>query len=260
MHHNKGIVMSSEEFDVPNLDIAALKQALQEWNTQIVVTYRRYFEYLPSVFKEIKEKQMRSMRFVDWFEQDKLSHYCTELHTYHVVKRYDQRYFADDVLIMNLHDPSPWPDLNANFFCGFVHQAPHTCTAFRDRAARVPSKHASPRQLIAYLELVLAAQEQGILGQSIDIHAIANLAMQRWERTLHRRLEDWPKRCLTAPVLHALLRASLDYESQLVPDWYNEADLRAEFVVASQTVGKLCSVDAAAALQSPDWLGWFQQF
>ena len=259
VHHNKGIVMSSEEFDVPNLDIAALKQALQEWNTQIVVTYRRYFEYLPSVFTEIKEKQMRSVQFVDWFEQDELSHYYTELHTYHVVKRY-QRYFADDVLIMNLHDPSPWPDLNANFFCGFVHQAPHTCTAFRDRAARVPSKHASPRQLIAYLELVLAAQEQGILGQSIDIHAIANLAMQRWERTLHRRLEDWPKRCLTAPVLHALLRASLDYESQLVPDWYNEADLRAKFVVASQTVGMLCSVDTAAALQSPDWDGWFLQF
>merc|ERR1712070_1162689 len=53
----------------------------------------------------------------------------------------------------------------------------------------------------------------------MGIHKIADLAMQRWERTLHRRLEDWPKRCLTAPVLHALLRASLDYESQLVPDW-----------------------------------------
>merc|ERR1712046_2164 len=174
-----------------------------------------------------------------------------------VAERYKQ-HFAD-LLILNLHDPSPWHDFSANFFCGIVHQAPHTCEAVRDKVARA-SRHSNPRQPLVYLELVHAAQEQGILGQDKDLYGIATRAKQRWELTLQRRLEDWPKRCLPAPVLRAFLNASLDYESQLVPDWYNEADLRAEFRVASRTVGKLCSVDAAAALQSPDWLGWFQQF
>ena len=65
---NHSIVVSAEEFDRPGVDCKILKRWLRPFDTTVVVGYRPFFDFLLSIHKEIKARQLdpHHITFVQW--------------------------------------------------------------------------------------------------------------------------------------------------------------------------------------------------
>ena len=269
----ENLLMSSEEFDHPGLDMSALYGVLRERQVRIIVTYRRLYDYLRSFHFELNRHHTMP-QFVDWFTPDALlgapecdecadcdacraksgrtwemqhSMYCAVMsYSASVVSRFQQHF--SDVTILNLHEPG----LVARFYCEAVPHAPHACShAERNKLPRM-NKHST----LAYRELAHAAISAGLTNFT-NINLVA-MRVAHWHGIVHGQSPaSLPKRCLSANSSEKLLEASLRAEQQLLPEWHDAAALRLDFKAASTT--SLCSVDTAEVLRDRRWDSFFLQ-
>jgi len=54
--NSENIVLSSEEFDKDTMNIPLLVKALRKFHTTVVINYRSFFEWVPSVYREIASR------------------------------------------------------------------------------------------------------------------------------------------------------------------------------------------------------------
>ena len=267
----QNLLMSSEEFDHPGVDLGVLYGALRERQVRIIVTYRRLYDYLRSNHFELA-RFYAMPQFVDWYTPDALlgapecdecadcdecrakseilkGAYCAVTsHSAGVVARFRQRF--SDVTILNMHEPR----MVARFYCEAVPHAPHACAYAEDieRPRRI-NQHST----LAYRELAHAALSGGLLHNFTDIDVVAMRVGHRHEIVHGESLDSLPKRCLSSNSSEKLLEASLVAEQQLLPEWHNAAALRLDFEAASNT--SLCSVDTAEVLRDRRWQTFFSQ-
>ena len=76
-----------------------------------------------------------------------------------------------------------------------------------------------------------------------------------WQQLVKAKL-PLPLECESEKGLDALLEESIRIERELVPNFFNETDLRHEFDLAVKQ-RKYCSVNATAVLGDPEWRRMF---
>jgi hypothetical protein len=261
----RDVIMSSEEFDNPSIDMEMLRGALVNRHVRIIIVYRRLYHYLRSWHYEIATTHAVKP-FVDWLTPDALLNspqcsscitnpkplegaYCaTASYTFRLARRFRQHF--SDVIVLNMHDEA-WPSVAASLFCGAIPHAPHTCASV-SRTATIANIHST----LAYRELALAAIDEGLLSSTIDIDVAAKRIARQHELVLGRRSEDFPTRCLSAHVSDQLFQASLRVERELLPDWHDASVLRRDFDAALKS--SLCSTDTAQVLRDPLWQTWYR--
>lgn len=120
------IVLSSEEFDKPSVNITALRNMLRGFITVVLVCYRPYYDYLGSLHFELA-KWGEPLALSDWIAS--VPEWPMTMFTYAVSRRY--RAIFHDVQVFTLG-----PDYPKTIVCDVMH-ATRTCAALSNVSHRV---------------------------------------------------------------------------------------------------------------------------
>jgi hypothetical protein len=138
------ILMSSEEFDRHKLNIEWLKAQLEpRFEVHIVVYYRRFHQWIASVYNEIAKKPLsENLDFpsvADWLTQEVES--AAEEHTLKVYQRYSYHFQPSALTVLNFHDTSV--SLEESFFCRALQGAANACKLTRSEGDKATNSRVS---------------------------------------------------------------------------------------------------------------------
>jgi len=125
---NSSIVLSSEEFDRPFVDLDLFSSLLPTEQTTIVVGYRPFHDFMLSVYRE-KEAEGEKGTLVTWLQPEIIRSHA-EIFTDAVVERYSAHGYADIALV-------PMGSSMATALACSVLRAKHACVAKRSRTTPV---------------------------------------------------------------------------------------------------------------------------
>ena len=190
---NRGVILSSEEFDRPDMDMPALATALRGFETTIVVMHRPYFEWLQSYYSELHP----SMSLEEFASADRIvgaaageagrDQYCTSARLYNctapltsvqLYNRYKQQFRS--VRMSNLAE-----GYIRDFVCSIV-QANATCSllesARETHANTEKGEFASPgcmlarqKELLWTVSVGIEAQAQALIGPGLSLQDLSAL-------------------------------------------------------------------------------------
>eukprot|EP00814_Leptocylindrus_danicus_P010760 CAMPEP_0116010166 /NCGR_PEP_ID=MMETSP0321-20121206/3849_1 /TAXON_ID=163516 /ORGANISM="Leptocylindrus danicus var. danicus, Strain B650" /LENGTH=408 /DNA_ID=CAMNT_0003479233 /DNA_START=374 /DNA_END=1600 /DNA_ORIENTATION=+ len=253
-----------------------LRNELQDFDVSIILTYRRYFEWLPSYYAQVHNPRAigndwdksKLPTFPEWFQ---LSADCTDQNAFSIQRRWGDetsrsemhpieseisrmKLHYQNTRIHNMHAFSG--DLVSSFYCNTI-DADYTCEH------QVKSnEHANPMRNKDYHILALAAYEKGLIKNSdrLKRSEVGKLA-EKFHRTSAKvRDSKFPTICLSPQQQEELLNRSLEMEKRLLPEWFaspdGEAAHRSKF---SQYIeqGKFCGIDTARVLEEEEWINFF---
>lgn len=257
--------------------MAALAQTLQEdWNVQVLASYRRLFEWLPSKLNSMTKRKTR----LDWPERGRLrtkpfdfddiprpfrkmlqqiensQRHPTDLllHNYGV--------FFDNVQLIDMYHLSPPSSPGSvpfleRFLCEVLQDAHHACTAAQKGELEVTASN--PTVNLDYDMLAIGAYDAGLLSDSA-VRRKTGAAIQHFVDT-DPNTYHIPQKCLSRTKLKRLYQLSLLVERQLLKDGWNdelEREHHQSFQAAVES-GKYCSVDVDKALQMDAWKSLFMK-
>ena len=189
----RGVILSSEEFDRPDMDMPALATALRGFETTIVVMHRPYFEWLQSYYSELHP----SMSLEEFASADRIvgaaageagrDQYCTSARLYNctapltsvqLYNRYKQQFRS--VRMSNLAE-----GYIRDFVCSIV-QANATCrlleSARETHANTEKGEFASPgcmlarqKELLWTVSVGIEAQAQALIGPGLSVQDLSAL-------------------------------------------------------------------------------------
>ena len=259
--HDKNVFITSEEFDRGFVDIQALRDYLEHWDrVRIVVYYRRFYDWTFSIYDERMKKYPIGTLIPAFHDMNEFFDSTGEIkYSMQVFQRYKN--FFDDVIIVNMHDPSK--DLTEAFYCDAMPHAEHTCNKVKKMIeTREKSNQSKGNTYIGYRRLALAAAakyKEHINIQSEDeLNILIEQIQNHQENTLARSFDDFKKICPLQEQYDLLLQKSLEFEKELLPDFYasplGEAELRSDF---EQSKSKMCSIDYEEVLEIEEWANYF---
>jgi hypothetical protein len=137
-----------------------LKSILKDWNVRIVVAYRRFYEWIPSLYFQQNHGRKAATASVIAFAEQMLN--ATTVHPASSTSGHFAKHF-DDVYIFNLHQEG---DLMENFVCQALPTASQVCHNLRqgnrtEAAAKVRVSHSFDAHRLAAV-----AHEKGLLPSS----------------------------------------------------------------------------------------------
>mmetsp|Transcript_2245 Transcript_2245/g.3569 ORF Transcript_2245/g.3569 Transcript_2245/m.3569 type:complete len:402 (-) Transcript_2245:250-1455(-) len=253
-----------------------LRNELRDFDVTIILTYRRYFEWLLSYYAQIHHPldigndwdKSKLPTFPEWFQ---LSADCTDQNTFSVHRRWGDesarrelhpieseisriKLHYQNIRIHNMHAFSG--DLVSNFYCNTI-DADYTC----EHQIKM-HVHANPMRTTDYEILALTAYEKGLIKNSDGLgrSEVGELAEKFHQLSAKVRGTKFPTICLSPQQQEELLNRSLEMEKRLLPEWFaspdGEAAHRTKF---SQYIkqGKFCAVDAARVLEEEEWMNFF---
>ena len=189
----RGVILSSEEFDRPDMDMPALATALRGFETTIVVMHRPYFEWLQSYYSELHP----SMSLEEFASADRIvgaaageagwDQYCTSARLYNctapltsvqLYNRYKQQFRS--VRMSNLAE-----GYIRDFVCSIV-QANATCrlleSARETHANTETGEFAYPgcmparqKELLWTVSVGIEAQAQALIGPGLSVQDLSAL-------------------------------------------------------------------------------------
>jgi hypothetical protein len=250
---NKNIVISSESFDsIMLVDPTKLKELLQGFDVHVVVTYRRFFDWITSNFDQAYRHYQGGWH--DWRSVPAgLKNIASYLSDVRVQAQYAQ-FYAPEVYrvykaagfktqVLNYHSTD---DMVSSFFCLEELNSPSACTAVQENHGDAPIPNRA--ETTAYDEIAIAAYEQGLIDASRVPRYDAREALKYHLEKTNGLL---PQICVADDVLQRIEDISLMSEALLVPGFYSsskgEGPLRSELETLRTT--KLCSVDAEKVLE-----------
>jgi len=256
-NQTKSILISAEVFDRPDIDIQALSDYLQPWQSvTIVINYRRFYDWIISYNNELYKGGTIIESLYDELNSERKMQEYEMSHTYEVMHRYKQVF--DNVTIVNMHDTK---NLTEGFYCDAMPDAKTTCENVKksNDVTSNPSKH------LEYMVLLNEAKRRGYIKRtpkSKEYKVALEKVQKHQEETLKLSSDDFAMKCPPPKVLEKLLAKSLHFEKQIVPEFFSsplgEAALRADF--EKKSTRKLCSIDIEAILETPDWREFFKSF
>jgi hypothetical protein len=265
--NHSNIIVSDEHFSYekqlanvcndPDYWSTLRKSLFVDWNLIVVVTYRRYAEWILSVAKEVNQKVCHNPAHssAQWEGQRcwPLWHLVeTYLHTpagdafsYMNVDTTALAYSGVPVGILNLHAPT---SLTSAFYCGVVPNALHTCRKLHENATQTMENTQSSMTTV-YNDIVFDASRAGLLRnhmtQNTRMQFTAEIAGEGSSMGLH--MLDLPMICPRRSDLEILLKKSLELE-RLVVGSDNDDEHRRVFWKLADENKAFCKVDTARLL------------
>ena len=259
----RNLFVSAESFtEMTHEDMGRLSQFLEPWKkVTIVVFYRRYFDWLPSLFNQItkkrmlKDSQLWETSIVDFIESN-VDH-VRPIYTTELVNRLMKESTFDNVVIMNYHEGGHsadrrGPDLS--LFCNEALNMTHTCDGLK-----ATKQLNSGVDNMEYSDLAFAAKQAGL----ISIHT--DTKMKQVAQSFHKHHKDtlngttFKRICPSVDVLDKLWNMTVSFENELFPDSAVDQtleEMRQDFNEASQA--KLCKIDVDETLKDPLWLDFIK--
>jgi len=252
---NNSIFITSEEFDRAFLNLQDFKDYLKPWDeVKIIVYYRRFYDW---AFSSYNSQTKRSTTYFPAFHEMKtfFNSDNDDVYTFQVFQRYKR--FFDNVAIMNMHDKSK--DLTESFYCDTMPHAEHTCNKVKSMK-KVKSNSSKSNAYMALRTLALAAKEKDYIDLKTekDIQFAMEQIQNHQENTLGNSVNNFKFICPSKEQYDILLQKSLQFEKELMPDFFaspiGEAELRSHF---EETKAKMCSVDHEEIINSKEWIEFF---
>jgi len=278
----QNIVMSSEEFclltdineDRWDLLTQTFHGLLPDYEQRIIVTYRRYYEWVVSEYywyygqkdylnpsygmlypnKSNNCIASRKEKCIPTIYEYMNMHYdCTPYNMYQLVKKH----FAN-VQVFDMHGGKNEDDLLTRFICELP-DADKECENAMDRLNNntntVLKANNSPtlnHAMIHSDRIIVGAYRAGIIKRRHLKRYNGRLSVIKWMKQKNLSFASLPKICMNDEQANDLLSKSIQYEKEMLGDRHDEALLRKEFVKYRQKK-KLCSVDVDKILQMDEW-------
>ena len=269
-----------------------LNYLLQDrWNILVVANYRRLVDWIPSSKQQVDKCLLNKPMANRWpkfggrvltpmFTQvgdisfdgppswREMARGGTDLNPYYNVANITASVSPHvNMTILNMHDidKDQHESYTTAFLCNHVPDAKYWCDQSRQRD-RVASQTTTLNQgtSLFYDALLVEALDRGLLNITSNSNvlrckAIA-MATKYHERVMNETSKDLPQICPKTEELEEFLKMSLDFEKELLPEFYNspkgEKAHRANFwkAVAKH---KYCWIDLDTALQDTRWEPFF---
>mmetsp|Transcript_22309 Transcript_22309/g.57321 ORF Transcript_22309/g.57321 Transcript_22309/m.57321 type:complete len:388 (+) Transcript_22309:428-1591(+) len=245
------------------------------FNLHVVVAYRRFFEWIVSWHTQL---HIDWPLYMNWspLELEDASRAYTPLASYlnlrtvgvtadpiwtaavHAQWRLALRALGarGRISVLNLHDSRP---LLTTFVCEHL-EAPSACTWLRSteagRAVAQVSHNARRSNRIPLIDLVSALVNGGSIGAgalaqwhmhtAVSEVAVALKPIAGGAGAGIRGIDELPRTCASNATMEWLLSTAMRAEAELLPEWHNEARLRAAFA-RMENAHAFCSIDTDAA-------------
>lgn len=222
-------------------------QALDGWNVTVVLTYRPYFEWLPSAFNQHSHHMRLQAR-----QPFPKSHEPMGTFGETLVRILDENLlapypFVDEILtfsfpsswnirVVNLHETG---DVVKAFLCETL-VAEGTCTKYQ----AVPPSRKSPAEDLAYDYLNIQALRWGWIQETHKRGALMRSTRNFVKHTLRSNVLDYPFDCPTNQTMKKLLERSITLEKNII-GFADSHDLSTKFWAST---GRLCTINAKKAL------------
>lgn len=258
---HKHVLLSSKWLGLVNRSTwdILLEPAFERWNFVVVVGYRRYYEWLPSVYFQLyqgaKDTDIPSMEtFIHSVSKPQVLYTENYLRHWMSLVRYggtsstndkkqDNNEF--DFLVYNMHDNH---NVLKTLYCNVLPSTTTTCHKYSQDMQYVSRVQSS----IDYDRLIIAATKAGKIhgyDDTIDGTAVNKLARElekMWEEKWQKTVMDFPRNCLTSSQLDDLFEKSMNWEKLIVPEYYKESVVPNKYQVEREframAKDKLCSV------------------
>ena len=221
------VVLSSEFLgDVPrSLYKIAFEPIFEQFDLQVVVGYRRFFDWLPSVFFQID--RARSLDWHSWPDKGSklnlLSFYKTQL-SGRITKLYSEAYIDNwletlnttkKILIYNLHEDK---DVVKTFYCNTLHS--------RSLCKKYSAKHPLLLKNVGFPtyfdSIAVAAYHKGLIEADKVTRKEAGEAVESYFNAINVTVPSkFPKLCFPEDVLEEIRQETIRVESTLLPDFFH---------------------------------------
>lgn len=337
--NNQHVLLSSEFMGLisPQVWTTLLRPAFQRWNFILLVGYRRYYEWLPSVYFQMfrakdrledipsitdfvrtdlrpeilyTENYLRHWSRLLLYDGEGLEDYhgddehgraknnrdgstssTSTMGSHHSPTVSDPRSLGDNTsnpldgtsskepddtlhgithdasnnknnkefnyLIYNMHSNQ---NVLKTLYCKVLPQTHQTCKQY----SNIMPPMANTGFSIDYDRLVIAASQQdklhGLKKRDIEgkeVHVVAREMQQLWEGDWSKTIMDFPRDCLSTEELKILFDKSMEWESLLVPDYFEEDVLQQLSKFEDEFYGmakvKYCSVDVDKVVNDEEY-------
>ena len=271
--------------DTTNLmvDWDSIQQTIMpKWNLLIVITYRRYPEWIFSAFNQMNKYKTTKPKLQLWPDEGIGGRIIQPMDI--PMKREDMvpisfRYTDNLKQEMDMHPYIPYVILNmhsgggsgltSSFLCDILPEADHSCQYSRkmekDGSTTERVLNPSSDHPLFYDALAIAAYEAGLInGTLYKRPEVADIIQHYHMVTLN--MSSWfdlPLNCPTQSQYDGMLNLSLSLEEELVPQFANlpstEEEHRRSFWEQVETK-KFCWVDTESVLKDATWLEFFVRF
>jgi hypothetical protein len=279
--HN--IILSSEEFDRPSVNISRLASLLESRRVQVVIVYRRLYAWLFSWYFELHRYKLhrrwdvpraslsrnRFDAFAEWLrlqlvEANDPTQFQHPLQAGAVLRRY-QKHFGE-VSIINFQAPLE-DSTYVDFCCRILSVAAyHNTTCQRAVKENKSTPGANTGSSLEPSRILYAAQESGLVSFQTEQQ------IQNAKSSVGRRLDEWNNSnrlnkyqdCLEPYWIEALFQSSLQEEREIVPSWFQqanngEAGLRSAFQSFRESKSPFCAVNTTKLFQNQEWQALLQK-
>jgi hypothetical protein len=277
----KHVIISDERFGFVDSKLYYDWQAMKDlflleenWNFQVIVSYRRYYDWIVSVQSQ-RNREWGPLR--QWPQNEGAPPLPPLYESLQVLMHnpYPYKYLSTSALlhklnrynvsstIFNMHHSGNNNNatLVSTFTCHTLPLAPASCLYTSINATTTAETHSNVAlNFYMYDGLVCQAAELGYINTTrYSRPAVAQMAQAFHQNVLHGT--KLPLTCPTKLELTPLLQQSMDYEEEILPDFYKsplgKTTLQDDFWKAVQN-DKFCSVNVQAALQQEEWQRFFQ--
>jgi hypothetical protein len=271
---SRALLYQDEDADENDEGLMRLAALLgDDWNVQIVVTYRPYFEWIRSFYsQELREEHAGSKFSWDYrhssFQEYLQRHLESATRKKHIqglghhlsvrTNRAYARYFRN-VKFFDLYQANN-RTVVTNFICQNIPSAGKTCRYLQDSTTQRRFKdHKYESDPFDALRILEAAYDQGLINSTR--RPKKNILSRRVQEELGQHVGSDMVRCLPTITEEAFLRISLSFEKEMLelrgmyaPEKLRsgEHDHRLAFERA-KAAGNFCEIDPARVLYDEKW-------
>jgi hypothetical protein len=224
-----------------------MQPAFSQFDFHVVVGYRRYYQWLPSVHFQIFRnfiKLEKSIPSVPEFVMKNKA--ATVLYTDNYLDHW-KSLVGDDFQfhVYNMHEDR---NVMKTLYCKMLPDTGSACRKYSHHS--FPSKNEG--YTLEYDRLVIAAKDLNVIPEGTNSLAKASSELTTiHQMVMNMTLKDFPVVCLDDEEFVEVLKKSLEFEKKLVPTWFSsengESAIQLEFKHYAEN--KLCSVDVTKVVK-----------
>lgn len=246
----KNLIVSEENFSIMldakdeqgNHFFQLLKSLLKDRNVVVAVGYRRYHEWLVSLYNERHKNHNQRQTFVRWYRKND-GGFRYVMNLYRVMTTY-----FDNVKIINVHDDI---DIMTQIYCDILPNATYSCLWHKEQEE---DKRTNPS-----IDLWPVAIASEAIFRNLTATNVTHLS-QKVQARVKETNYALPSQCLSLKEQQVILEQALNYEKNLMPEFFRspngESKLRKGFARCCRN-DKFCSVDASSVVRNKQWQDFF---
>jgi hypothetical protein len=223
-----------------------MQPAFSQFDFHVVVGYRRYYQWLPSVHFQIFRnfiKLEKSIPSVPEFVMKNKA--ATVLYTDNYLDHW-KSLVGDDFQfhVYNMHEDR---NVMKTLYCKMLPDTGSACRKYAHHS--FPSKNEG--YTLEYDRLVIAAKDLNVIPEGTSLAKASSELTTIHQMVMNMTLKNFPVVCLDDEESVEVLKKSIEFEKKLVPTWFSsengESAIQLEFKHYAES--KLCSVDVTKVVK-----------